>query len=633
MCGIFGLFTLTPLADLQRRLATTSLVLRHRGPNDSGLECTAISGGILALGQTRLSIIDLSQAGHQPMYSGDGRFVIVYNGEIYNYRELRNELVALGRQFRSDSDTEVLIACWATWGERCLERLRGMFAMVIFDAVNNDLTMVRDAFGIKPLYYQIDSDGIYFASEIPALLRLLPSTPKLNQNTAMQYLSRGAYDHTDQTFYSGILQLKPGHQIKIEIPHVKQQTPRRWWWPKIQERSDQTLDDAADQVREMFLSNVRLHLRSDVPIGVALSGGVDSSAVVCAMRHIEPTIPIHTFSYVARDSPINEEKWADIINSYVGAVSHKIVVSPRELVVDLDDLIRTQGEPFGGTSIYAQYKVFKLAHDNGVTVTLDGQGADELLAGYRGYPMPRLRSLLERRQYGKVLQFMVQWAKWPGRSLNEISRMCVGLLLPPSLEKILRKQLSREIVLPEWLNAKEFFENISSPSGHCDELSEDGSNGRRLMETLRRTLAGDGLSALLRHGDRNSMRWSIESRVPFLTTDLAEYLLALPEDFLISQAGETKHVFRRAMRGIVPDSILDRRDKIGFSTPEPTWFKELRPTALGWLEALDHIPMINAEKARSVIKSAGRANSPFSSQEWRLLNYCRWAVNENIHRL
>ena len=151
------------------------------------------------------------------------------------------------------------------------------------------------------------------------------------------------------------------------------------------------------------------------------------------------------------------------------------------------------------------------------------------------------------------------------------------------------------------------------------------------MEALRRTMAGDGLSALLRHGDRNSMRWSIESRVPFLTTDLAEYLLALPEDFLISQAGETKHVFRRAMRGIVPDSILDRRDKIGFSTPEPTWFKELRPTALGWLEALDQIPMINAEKARSVIKSAGRANSPFSSQEWRLLNYCRWAVNENIH--
>lgn len=632
MCGIFGLFTLKPPVDLERRLASTSSALRHRGPNDSGTECTAISGGILALGQTRLSIIDLSPGGHQPMYSGNGRFVIVYNGEIYNYRELREELIAFGRQFRSDSDTEVLIACWETWGQQCLPRLRGMFAMVIFDIFNNELTMVRDAFGIKPLYYKIDSEGIYFASEIPALLALLSSVPKLNQDTAVRYLSRSNYDDTDQTFYSGILQLKPGHQFTIEIPRIGQRIPERWWWPEIKEASALTFNDAADEVREMFLCNVRLHLRSDVPIGAALSGGVDSSAVVCAMRFLEPTMPIHTFSYVARDSSMNEEKWVDVVNRYVGAVSHKIVVSPHELALDLDDLIKSQGEPFGGSSIYAQYRVFKRARESGVTVTLDGQGADELLGGYSGYPAQMLSSLLERKQYGKVLQFMSEWAKWPGRSLNEISRMCIGLLLPRPMMKALRKQLSKDFVLPEWLKAKEFYEKVAPLSTHCDQLFEGEGNGRRLMEKLRRTMTGDGLNALLRHGDRNSMHWSVESRVPFLTTDLAEYLLTLPEQFLVSQAGETKHVFRKAMRGIVPDAILDRRDKIGFSTPESTWFKELRPTVLGWLDAADQIPLINLEKARSFIRAAARDNTPFTSQEWRLLNYCRWACIENIHQ-
>lgn len=622
MCGIVGGWIAQSASQLDFQAGLAKLA--HRGPNDRGLERWDSVGGEVVLGHTRLSIIDLSLAGHQPMQSRCGRYVIVFNGEIYNYRELRQELQVLGQEFDSDSDTEVLLASWITWGAACLARLRGMFAFVVFDKASLKMTCVRDAFGIKPFFYRLDEDGFIFASELPALLALKKQRPGLNLQRAYDYLVAGSYDDRAETFFDGVRQLLPGHTLTLDLEWATISEHRRWWWPNIAERTDLSFSEASDQLREMFLANIRLHLRSDVPLGAALSGGVDSSAVVCAMRHVSPDMPIHTFSYVARGSEVDEEYWADLVNTHVGAIPHKVVVSPDELAADIDDMIRAQGEPFGSTSIYAQYRVFKLAHEHGITVTLDGQGADELLAGYRGYPGQRLHSHLDRADWIELLKFLRAWSQWPGRSMNFGAKALIGQLVPNSLRSLALKIAGRDPA-PAWLDSCFLKERgVVCLASHdlLDNTADAG--GRRVVAALRQSLTGKGLNSLLRHGDRNSMRWSVESRVPFLTTDMAEFLLSLPEIYLISRQGETKHIFRAAMRGIVPDGILDRKDKVGFATPEQAWMKQLGSKVFDWLDSADDLPFLNAAKCRSEVKSIIDGSRPFDFRAWRLVNFCRW---------
>lgn len=630
MCGIIGGWAPHSSADRLLRSAAVGLSrLAHRGPDDRGCESFTWSGGILVLGQTRLSIIDLSPGGHQPMHSPDGRYTIVFNGEIYNYRELQQELALLGHAFRSSSDTEVLLTGWAQWGKACLSRLRGMFAFTVFDRIEQTLICVRDAFGIKPFYYVADEGHFLFASEVPALLALLPNPPPLNLQRVYDYLVFGGYDDQEATFFDGIRHLLPGHLLTLQLSKVSAPVIERWWWPAITERTDLSFADAADQLRSMFLDNIRLHLRSDVPLGTALSGGVDSSAVVCAIRHLEPEMPIHTFSYVARGSAVDEERWADQVNDHVGAIPHKVVVSPEELADNLDDMIHAQGEPFGSTSIYAQFRVFKLARDHGVTVTLDGQGADELLAGYNGYPSPRMRSLLEKRLLIELIQFLRAWSAWPGRTFSQGVKALIEPWVPISLRSLAYRVIGRNPA-PAWLVTAFFQEHGMALTPPLRPGSLTDETGRRLVAALRQALTGQGLNALLRHGDRNSMRWSVESRVPFLTTDMAEFLLSLPESYLISPQGETKHIFRAAMRGIVPDIILDRKDKIGFATPEQAWLKQLGNTIFDWLEAAEALPFLNAGQCRRAVKMIIEGRRHFDFQAWRLINFCRWAQIMNV---
>jgi asparagine synthase (glutamine-hydrolysing) len=625
MCGILGSFNLysTSSTDLNARNALRAM--QHRGPDDHGLETFQVSDGQLHMGQVRLSIIDLSNGGHQPMESHNKRYVMVFNGEIYNYRELRQELSGLGYVFLTESDTEVLIAAWAQWGTDCLPRLIGMFAFVIFDRENETITLVRDAFGIKPLFYHIDGQSIFFASEIPSLLSLIPHKPAMNIQRAFNYLVNASYDDGSDTFYEGIVHLPPGHWLRIPLRKPNTDEPKRWWWPSITVRNDLSFIDAASQLREIFFNNIRLHLRSDVPIGAALSGGIDSSAVVCAIRNIEPNLPIQTFSFIAHGSDVNEEKWVDLVNKHVNAIPHKIIVDPNELGRDLDDMIKAQGEPFGDTSIYAQYRVFRLAHENGIKVTLDGQGADEMLAGYNGYPLKYINSLIEKRQYHKIPGFLNNWSQWPGRSRNEGMKMLTSLALSQNTKKLLRKFSGYNNLPPDWIN-KKWLESygIDMNATINDYRSADGL-GRRLAEELRNSLANRGLVSLMRHADRNSMRWSIESRVPFLTTELAEYLLSLPEHYLLSQKGETKSVFREAMRGIVPDAILDRRDKIGFQTPEQVWLKGQKAEIDNWLEALNDIPFLNSDAVRKKVNEIVENKQAYNTEAWRLINFSRWA--------
>ena len=622
MCGILGAVLRHSEIGLDHRMEACIKALRHRGPDDNGYKLYSLEHSLVGLGHTRLSIIDLSAAGHQPMHSHDGRWSIVFNGEIYNYRELRSELQSIGQSFVSDSDTEVLLAAWVQWGELCLPRLSGMFAFAVLDKTQSTLTCVRDAFGIKPFFYSTDEGGFAFASELPALLELLSRKPALNWQRAYDYLVHGDYDSSPDTFFKGVHHLPPGHLLRVNLATRDIGIPHCWWHPQIIERAGWCFEDAVQLVRQQFLENIRLHLRSDVQLGAALSGGVDSSAVVCAMRHVEPDLAIHTFSFISEDSELNEEHWVDRVNSHVGAIPHKVRINPEELSRDLDDMIRSQGEPFGSTSIYAQYRVFKLAQDAGITVTLDGQGADEMLAGYSGYAGQRLRSLLEAGRLGDAWEFFNGWAGWPGRSrIGGVKRLAAELS-NGALQDLFRN-LHGEKRVPNWINGAILREHgvlLRFP----DNSLKNTSTGRRVVAELARSLSCKGLPSLLRHGDRNSMRFSIESRVPFLTLDMVNLLLSMPEDFLISRQGQTKHIFRAAMRGIVPNDILNRRDKIGFATPEKDWLLFMAGTLREWLEDDLGLPFFNQTKVLQEFDLIVSGKKDFSWQVWRWVNFCRW---------
>ncbi|WP_042934233.1 asparagine synthase (glutamine-hydrolyzing), partial [Pseudomonas gingeri] len=622
MCGIAGGWWPARSSLVDASLAGALGAMRLRGPNDQGYELFDIAGAVAGLGHTRLSIIDLSSAGHQPMHTADGALSIVFNGEIYNYRELREELRSLGHDFVSESDTEVLLIAWRQWGRACLPRLTGMFAFVVLDRSTATLTAVRDAFGIKPFFYTQEQGAFLFASEVAAIKALKREAVTLDWQRSYDYLIHGDYDSGPGTFFEGVSNLLPGHLMSVDLGTGSISIPQRWWVPSITERLDLSFPEATELVRERFLQNIRLHLRSDVPLGAALSGGIDSSAVVCAMRQVEPDLPINTFSYIARGSDVSEEMWVDRVNDHVGATAHKMVVSADELARDLDSMILAQGEPFGSTSIYAQYRVFQLAKEQGVTVTLDGQGADEMLAGYSGYPGQRLRSLIEKGRLSEAWSFLDEWSKWPGRSRMGGAKRCVAEMTQGALNQALRS-LNGMSALPAWIKREPLAErNIIQR--YPLQRSDVTASGRRVMAELALSLTRRGLPALLRQGDRNSMRFSVESRVPFLTLDMVDLLLSLPESYLISPKGETKSVFRAAMRGIVPDDILDRRDKIGFSTPEQVWLTSMADTIRNWLRADLKLPFFDQAEVLREFELIITGKKPFSWQVWRWVNFCRW---------
>ena len=577
----------------------------------------------IGLGQTRLSVIDLTDGGRQPMISSDDRYVLVFNGEIYNYLELRRKLEARGCSFRTSSDTEVLLQAWASWGEECLGALVGMFAFVVLDRQDLSLTCVRDAFGIKPLYFHTTASSFAFASEIPALETLLNRRFGANQASLLSYLALGTYDLGAETFFNEVTRLEAGHILHLKLSErTLAPQARRWWNPSIAEQRI-PISTAAETVRQTFFESVRLHLRSDVPLGVALSGGVDSSSIACAIRYLEPQAPIKTFSFTAPGTSVNEEAWIDDVNDYIGAEPHKITISSAELSVDLDDMIRTQGEPFASSSIYAQYRVYRAAHEAGVTVMLDGQGADETFAGYSGYPEARFRSLLAHGDLVGLVRLMTAWSAYPGRSRMLALQHLGSALTPPSLKPWARQLVGKG--LKSSLFESQALDFLSEIRMRTFQTRVDRISGRALSEQLRFALAEGPMNVLLRHGDRNSMRWSIESRVPFLSVPMAELALQLPEAYLMSPNGETKGILRAALAGIVPKHVLHRRDKVGFETPERNWLRDLGTQPGEWLEGLAIQPGINIDAARAYVRDSINGQQPYSSQTWRLINAGRWA--------
>jgi asparagine synthase (glutamine-hydrolyzing) len=638
MCGIAGFVSATRQIDLNRVPAVFER-LRHRGPDDKGW--LKYSPGTLRSGRewssdeetscqalllhVRLSIIDLSEAGWQPMSSRDGRYHLVFNGEIYNYLELRSELQQLGHEFHTHTDTEVLLAAYAEWGAKALLRFVGMFAFAILDVERQTLFLARDFFGIKPLYYAACGEHFAFASEITALLELTRSCRKVNPSALLLYLRHGLSDQGITTLLSGVNQLPAAHcmEIALESPQLAQ--PVRYWNPQLQE-SDISFDEAANKLRELFLDSVRLHLRSDVPLGAALSGGIDSSAIVAAMRHVDPSLEIHTFSYIAEDPALSEERWVDLVAGKVGAQVHKLYPTSLDLVHDVDLLINSQEEPFGSTSVYAGHRVFRQAQQSGIKVMLDGQGADELLGGYRYYLGAQFVSLLRKRRYSDAMHLLRSAAALPDTGIFWMLLCGADYMIPKKWQRPLRALLAKEFT-PRWVNAT-WFSRHDAETGHTNYCPEHNV----LRATLLRTMSETSLPHLLRYEDRNSMAFSIESRVPFLTVPLAEFILSLPEHYIVALDATSKAVFRSAMRGLVPDAILDRRDKIGFNTPERKWLIAVDH----WVqETLDSdvaatMPFLDLVAMRREWSDVRDGRQSFDNRIWRWLNVIRWSQQFSV---
>ncbi|MFC6661674.1 asparagine synthetase B family protein [Deinococcus multiflagellatus] len=392
-------------------------------------------------------------------------------------------------------------------------------------------------------------------------------------------------------------------------------TVQRYWAPRPQIQATAP-GEAATELRRLFLKNIELHMRADVPVGAALSGGIDSSAVVASIRHLYPDAELHTFSYVEPDFKLNEGAWVKQVTDRYPVTSHIVTPQPGDLERDLDELILAQGEPFLSTSIYAQYAVFRSARQHGIPVILDGQGADEQLAGYPIYASARLTSLLRQGQVQRAAQMIRQ----AGPARRALLLNVAQFLAPAAVQGTLR-QLVGEPLQPTWLSADWLRRQ------GVELRAERVPGGRQtLKEELQRSTFRYPLPSLLRYEDRNSMHFSIESRVPFLTRELAEFLMTLPEELLLDAQGRTKAVFRDAMKGLVPDPILARRDKLGFVTPETRWLIAHPEWVERQLEILEQLEgPVDAAQARQHWQALQtRAAEDSAGPLWRMLNFAAW---------
>lgn len=564
MCGIAGVLDMQ--ATHEERSALVARMLRrqsHRGPDDSGIW----TGEAAALGICRLAILDLSAAGHQPMSDDNQTAWVVENGEIYNFEELRAELRCAGHSFRSGSDAEVLVRGFTQWGLQLLDRLRGMFAFALWSEADQRLLLARDRFGIKPLYYRIESrDGrfrLFFASEIKAILEVQSDGARPNLDTVHDFLAQGLLEHTSDTFFDGIVKLPPAHVLLVGRDGSTEL--RRYWDfevnPDLGHVSKVDDQRAAESFREAFFESVRYHLVSDVPVGSCLSGGLDSSAVVCAASRLlgdgrarTPTARQWTFTSCFDDPRFDERTYATEVVKVAGAEAHHTFPTASGLLADLPALLHHQEEPFAGTSVYAQWCLMRDIHRSGLKVVLDGQGGDELLLGYPTFYVFFLQELARRRQYGLLGQEAVSF-----------------LTSPVFLRHLDLRRGLRYLGSAGALAGNERFVSRALANQCADRTTPVGLDGG-MAERIKRYTTTLSLPELLRYEDKNAMAFSVESRVPFVDHVLVEHVSRLPLRQKL-RAGLTKFVLRQALRGVLPEAVRQRRDKVGFVTPEEIWLR------------------------------------------------------------
>jgi asparagine synthase (glutamine-hydrolysing) len=610
MCGILGIVSLDrepiDVAALQRM----NDLLAHRGPDGEGFllgsldsgkseytfvrrtaQWDAKAGAQVALGHRRLAILDLSERGLQPMTVGNSRTWIVFNGEIYNYLELRIELKARGYTFTTRTDTEVLLQSYREWGEDCLARLEGMFAFAIWDAAQARLFCARDRLGIKPFYWTSQRGYFVFASEIKALLAFPGVQAVTDDDAVHDFLVHGNCDCGERTIFRGIKALRASHCLSLDM-RAKQFAPRRYYCLEPKPVHVQTDEEQIEALRELLLGTMRKHLISDVRVGSCLSGGLDSSALVSLIGKIRRDQPeaatavgneLYTFTSCYKYREFDERDYALAMANAVGANSHLVFPSAQDFWADFERLAWHQDMPFGGLSYYAQWRVMRAAKEAGVKVLLDGQGGDEVFGGYAKFRYAYLASLLRSGRFPTLMRELSAMVRHGDSYVLDLRN---GYrYLPKSLRGLLKvDSVLKDVIKTDWgrivsdssAPAARWWRNTAG--SHHRNGNGNGEGGGTAMQRIQvDDILTDTLPQLLRFEDRSSMAFSIEARVPLLDHRLVEYGLALP-DHLKVRRGWSKFALREAVQGLMPEPVRLRKSKLGFAAPDRLWLsQDLRP--------------------------------------------------------
>ena len=597
MCGIAGIIALNKntsgLAAAAGRMNDT---IRHRGPDGEGylLICndsetaaygkdtpqSIIQSSILhkpvqsisdngkiigVLAHRRLSIIDITATGHQPLCNISKKLWIVFNGEIYNYIELRNELTNKGHRFHTSSDTEVVLAAYSEWGYECVNHFNGMWAFVIYDKNKKQLFASRDRFGVKPFYYCQNENTFAFASEQKALLTTGITDYRRNEKAIFDYWVFSKMEEEEEGMFKGIYELFPSHSLTLNL---ETGALKKWKYYTLPFSEDYTdpgfkLADSVEKIQSLFLDSVRLRVRSDVEVASCLSGGVDSSSIVSAIYKLTGK-GLNTFTTSFHEKALDESNWAKIVSDYTHSHAHYTYPASAELLNDLSDLIYCQDIPIWNTSTYAQFRVMRLIKENNIKVVLDGQGGDELFGGYGSYYFYYLRDVLRHKG---ITEFRKQ-----AKALGQSKRYFKELILKKYLNYLPASQkLKAHLAMhPELKYLNRDFLNRNA------ERIKQKNDNYTLNAYLNRDFNGTLLKTYLKCEDRCSMWHSVESRTPFSDDiNLIEYVFSLPSSVKMVN-GELKSLMRTAMRGITPDVILRRKDKMGYLTPNRQWIADIR---------------------------------------------------------
>jgi asparagine synthase (glutamine-hydrolysing) len=582
MCGIAGIISPKGMV-VGEALQAMSSVLQHRGPDGYGYLHYSMVNGLrvwhnqdphetdgksetVGFAHRRLSIIDLSTSGIQPMTDDTGSISVVYNGEIYNYLELRKELEASGQTFRTDSDTEVLLKAYHVWGTECFTRFNGMWAVGILDLPRKLVIFSRDRFGIKPLYYTIRNQTLYFASEIKALLAASSVSCTPNWKTVVHFLLDGRVDDSDHTFFADIFSFPAAHWAEISICDLPMEICSRSYWSFPKTRFQGTEQEAVQQFKSLFFDAIRVHTRSDVPVGTCLSGGIDSTSIVCSAEilrkeHKIPSYSHNAFGYCSWEEDLSERPFMEVVVKATGVRMHFVEVEPQDFTVSLPSILRAQDEPFATASIAAQWFVFRRARQEGVSVMLDGQGADEMLGGYHYYFNTLASCLLRRIKIAHLFSLCKAYEREIGAFPISVGSV-VARLLPRPVQSI--ALAAKKLIIAKGMrNSKSAILGEDLLREYRKIVWNEDSLPLSLHEALKRDVQSHSLPALLRYEDRNSMAHSVEARVPFLDHRLVDFTFSLPDVWKVRDI-TTKYLLRESMKGALPELILNRKDKIGF---------------------------------------------------------------------